>query len=45
MDNLEEKTATHSSILAGKTPWTEDPGGLQPGRVHGGHRESDQQSK
>ena len=41
MDNLEEKTATHSSILAGKIPWTEDPGGLQPGRVHGGHRESD----
>ena len=21
--------ATHSSILAWKTPWTEDPGGLQ----------------
>ena len=21
--------ATHSSILAGKIPWTEEPGGLQ----------------
>ena len=21
--------ATHSSILAGRTPWTEEPGGLQ----------------
>ena len=21
---------THSSILAGRTPWTEEPGGLQP---------------
>ena len=26
---LEEGTATHSSILAWKTPWTEEPGGLQ----------------
>ena len=26
----EEKMATHSSILAGKIPWTEDFGGLQP---------------
>ena len=25
----EEKMATHSSILAGKIPWTEEPGGLQ----------------
>ena len=45
MDNLEEETATHSSILAGKIPWTEDPGGLQPGGVRGGRRESDRQSK
>ena len=22
--------ATHSSILAWKTPWTEEPGGLRP---------------
>ena len=26
---LEEEMATHSSILAWKIPWTEDPGGLQ----------------
>ena len=26
---LEEETATHSSILAWKIPWTEEPGGLQ----------------
>ena len=25
-----EGTATHSSILAWRTPWTEEPGGLQP---------------
>ena len=25
----EEETATHSSILAWKIPWTEEPGGLQ----------------
>ena len=28
-DPLEEKMATHSSILAGKIPWTEKPGRLQ----------------
>jgi len=27
-DPLEKETATHSSILAGKIPWTEEPGGL-----------------
>ena len=27
--SLEEEMATHSSILAWKTPWTEKPGGLQ----------------
>ena len=26
---LEEEMATHSSILAWKIPWTEEPGGLQ----------------
>ena len=26
---LEKEMATHSSIFAGKTPWTEEPGGLQ----------------
>ena len=28
-DPLEEEMATHSSILAWKTPWMEKPGGLQ----------------
>ena len=28
-DPLEREMATHSSILAWKTPWTEKPGGLQ----------------
>ena len=27
-DPLEEEMATHSSTLAWKIPWTEDPGGL-----------------
>ena len=26
---LEEEMATHSSSLAWKTPWTEEPGGLE----------------
>ena len=30
-DPLQEGTATHSSILAWRIPWTEEPGGL----VHG----------
>ena len=28
-DPLEEKVVTYSSILAGKTPWAEEPGRLQ----------------
>ena len=28
-DPLEEGTATHSITLAWRTPWTEEPGGLQ----------------
>ena len=28
-DPLEKEIATHSSILAWKIPWTEDPGRLQ----------------
>ena len=28
-DPLEEGTATHSSILDWRIPWTEEPGGLQ----------------
>ena len=29
-DALEKGMATHSSILAWRIPWTEEPGGLQP---------------
>ena len=36
-DLLEEGTATHSSILAWRMPWTEEAGGLQSM----GHKESD----
>ena len=28
-DPLEKEMATHSSFLAWKIPWTEEPGGLQ----------------
>ena len=28
-DPLEEGMATHSSIVAWRVPWTEEPGGLQ----------------
>ena len=34
---LEKGMATHSSILAWRIPWTEEPGGLQST----GHKESD----
>ena len=35
---LEEGMATHSSILAWRIPWTEEPGGLQfMGSQRGGH--------
>ena len=29
-DPLEQEIAIHASILAWETPWTEEPGGLQP---------------
>ena len=29
-DPLEKETATHSSVLAWRIPWTEEPGGLSP---------------
>ena len=29
-DPLEESIGTHSSILAWRIPWTEEPGGLWP---------------
>ena len=28
-DPLEKEMATHSSVLAWKIPWTEEPGGLE----------------
>ena len=28
-DPLQKETATHSSVLAWRIPWTEEPGGLQ----------------
>ena len=34
-DPLEKRMATHSSILAWKIPWTEEPGGPQRSIVHG----------
>ena len=37
-DPLENRMATHSSILAWRIPWTEEPGRLQS---RGGHKESD----
>ena len=33
-DPLEEEMATHSSIIAWRAPWTEEPGGLQFMRGH-----------
>ena len=36
-DPLEKEMATHSSILAWRIPWMEEPGGLQPV----GHEELD----
>ena len=32
-DPLQEEMANHSNILAWKTPWTEEPGGLQSIRL------------
>ena len=29
-DPLEKRMAAHSSVLAWRIPWTEEPGGLQP---------------
>ena len=31
---LEQEMATHSSILAWRIPWTEEPGGLQSMELH-----------
>ena len=41
-DPLEEGTATRSSVLAWRTPWTEEPGGLWSIESQGvGHDQSD----
>ena len=41
-DPLEKEMATHSSILAWRIPWTEEPGGLQSIELQGvGHDGSD----
>ena len=41
-DTLEEKTATHSSILASRIPRTEEPGRPRPMGAHKvGHDRSD----
>ena len=40
-DSLEKGMATHSSILAWRIPWTEEPGGLQSiGSQRVGHTEA-----
>ena len=39
--SLEKEMAIHSSILAWKIPWTEEPGGLQPMGAKGLTRLSD----
>ena len=37
-DPLEKEMATHSTILAGKISWTEEPGGVQSvGSQRAGH--------
>ena len=36
-DPLEKEMATHSSIIAWRIPWTEEPGGYNPW----GHKESE----
>ena len=36
-DSMEKEMTTHSSILAWKIPWTEEPGGYSPR----GHQELD----
>ena len=39
-DPLEKEMAIHSSTIAWKVPWTEDPG-RDPGRAPWGRKESD----
>ena len=45
-DPVEKKMATHSSILAWRIPWTEEPGGLQStGSQRVGHAEATEQQQ
>ena len=45
-DPLEDGLATHCSILAWRSPWMEEPGGLQTVGLQGaGHDCAQQQSK
>ena len=37
-ETLEEEMTTHSSILASRIPWAEEPGGLQSIESQGGTR-------
>ena len=41
-DPLEKEMATHSSTLAWRIPWTEEPGGAT---VYGVEKESDSETK
>ena len=46
LDSLDEEMATHSSILAWETPWTEEPGGLQStGSQRIGHNSATKQQQ
>ena len=42
-DPLEKEMATHSSILAWKIPWTEEPGGSMGSQRVGHDSEAEQQ--
>ena len=45
-DPLEKEMATHSSIIAWETPWTEEPGGLQTmGLQRVGHDSANEQQQ
>ena len=44
-DPLEEGMATHSSILAWRIPWTEEPGGLQTIGLQRARHDSEHHSK
>ena len=45
VQSLEREMATHSSILACRIPWTEEPGGLQSIGSQSQTRPSDQHTR